>query len=200
MAHYSTMQLRFSMEAEGSGRVWRGFHVSVLNFSSPAHHREKQSSCCLAHGLKPPLEPTSDALLQSSLYPSAPGFLMLARLRGNVAFAIWGWDLRSQAAQSLVPSVQLHQLYSWPLPSSAMAKALIPTPQSKSIFDFWSEPHAWIGGGCSGLNPVTLVLYEGDVVPTRIFPFSLGIKMFPPLCPISVHAAEREEHARGTCF
>lgn len=54
--------------------------------------------------------------------------------------------------------------------------------------------------GCSGLKPVILVLYEGDVTLAHIFHSQFRIKTFPPLCSISIHATERKEHARRTCF
>lgn len=54
--------------------------------------------------------------------------------------------------------------------------------------------------GCSGLKPVILVLYEGNVILAHIFHSRFRIKMFPPLCSIPLYATEREGHARRTCF
>lgn len=54
--------------------------------------------------------------------------------------------------------------------------------------------------GCSGLKPVILVLYEGDVILAHIFHSQFSIKTFPPLCSISIHVTEMKEHARRTCF
>lgn len=47
-------------------------------------------------------------------------------------------------------------------------------------------------------KPVTLVLHEGDVILAHIFHSRFRINTFPPLCSISLHATEREEHARRT--
>lgn len=48
------------------------------------------------------------------------------------------------------------------------------------------------------LKPVTLVLHEGDVILAHIFHSRFRINTFPPLYSISLHATEREEHARRT--
>ena len=67
------MQLKFFCRGGGIGQGAKGtLHVSILNFSSPVHHKEKQSPCCLAHGLKTPLKLANGASLQSLLYPPAP--------------------------------------------------------------------------------------------------------------------------------
>lgn len=71
MAHYSTMQLKFLVGAEGCGGFWRAVSL-FLSWTSPSgHHRGAKLFLLFGSGLKYPCEWWLPARLPSSLSPSS---------------------------------------------------------------------------------------------------------------------------------